>query len=116
MKGLLIRDRYAPVRSYLTKVQVATVLEETNGYKMIQPGQQIVKGTHSLFVDDLKNKQESHLKLEIVWGVIVKTSTDTGACYSERKCAEIVFRGRTMIEGGRLTILKDKMKALDQEH
>ena len=116
MKGLLIRDRYAPVRSYLTKVQVATVLEETNGCKMIQPGQQIVKGTHSLFVDDLKNKQESHLKLEIVCRIIVKTSTDTGACYSERKYAEMMFRGRAMIEGGRLTVLKDKMKALDQEH
>lgn len=54
MKVFLIRDRYAPVRSCLTIVPVAIVLEETNVYKMIQPGQQIVKGTHSLFVDDLK--------------------------------------------------------------
>ena len=66
---------------------------------MEQRGDEKVKRTHSLLVDDLKIYQENHLKLEIVNEMIVKASMDTGACYGVKKCAEIV--------------LENKMEALD---
>ena len=67
------------------------MLEETDGYKMGQPGERDLKRTHSLFINDLKVYQENHQKLEIANETIVKASMDTGACYGVKKCAEIVF-------------------------
>ena len=58
---------------------------------MTQLEQQIVRGERSLFVDDIKVNQESHLKLEIVHEIIVKASINTGLCYDVtemcRKCS-----------------------------
>lgn len=71
----------ALVRLCLTEVPIVVLLEETNGYKVIQPGQQIVKGTYSLFVDELTVNQESYLKLTIVNEIIVKGSMGTGLRY-----------------------------------
>ena len=71
----------ALVRLCLTEVLIVVLLEETNGYKVIQPGQQIVKGTYSLFVDELTVNQESYLKLTIVNEIIVKGSMGTGLRY-----------------------------------
>ena len=48
---------------------------------MGEPGNRVVKRTHSLFVDDLKVYQESHQALKIVNEIIVQASHDTGACY-----------------------------------
>ena len=78
---------------------------------MGQQGEQGVKRTHSLFVDDLKVYQENHQKL--VNEVIAKASMDTGACYGVKKCAEIVFKKGKMVKGIGLTVLEEKMKALD---
>ena len=80
---------------------------------MGQEGERGVKRTHSLFVDDLKVYQENHQKLEIVNEIIVKASMDTGACYGVKKCAEIVFKKGRMVKGEGLTVLEEKMKALD---
>ena len=88
-------------------------LEETDGYKMGSPGERMIKRTHSLFIDDLKVYQESHKKLEIVNEIIVKVSSDTGACYGVKKCAEVVFKDGKMIKGMGLDILQEKMRALD---
>ena len=72
-----------------------------------------MKRTHSLFIDDLKTYQENQQKLEIANETIVKASMDTGACYGVNKCTEIVFKKGKMIKGERLTVLEEKMEALD---
>ena len=46
---------------------------------MGEPGNRVVKRTHSLFVDDLKVYQESHEALEIVNEIIVQASHDYGS-------------------------------------
>ena len=38
----------------------------------------------------------------------VKASTDTGACYVVKKCAEIVFRKGKIIKGEGLAVLEEK--------
>ena len=47
---------------------------------MDAPGEQNVKRTHSLFVDDLKAYQESHKALKDANEMIVQASHDTEAC------------------------------------
>ena len=113
MKGFLQGDSYAPVGFCLTAVPVSMLLEETDGYKMGQKDEERVKRTHSLFIDDLKTYQENQQKLEIANETIVKASMDTGACYGVKKCAEIVFKKGKMIKGEGLTVLEEKMEALD---
>ena len=63
VKGFLQGDSYSPVGFCLTEVPVAMLIEESDGYKMGQKGEERVKTSHSLFVDDLKIYQESHQKL-----------------------------------------------------
>jgi hypothetical protein len=75
------------------------ILEETDGYKMGQPGKRDLKRTYSMFIDDLKVYQENHQKLEVANETIVKASMDTGACYGVKKCAEIVFKNGKMVIG-----------------
>ena len=112
-KGFLQGDSYSPVGFCLTEVPVAMFLEETDGYRMGAAGERMIKRTHSLFIDDLKVYKESHKKLEIVNEIIVKVSSDTGACYGVKKCAEVVFKDGKMIKGMGLDILQEKMRALD---
>ena len=45
----------------LTEVPVAILLEQTDGYKMGNPGERNHKRTHCLFIDDLKVYQENNL-------------------------------------------------------
>ena len=45
--------------------------------------------------------------------MIVKVSTDTGACCGGKKCEEIVFRKGKMIKGEGLNVSEGKMDALD---
>ena len=113
MKGFLQGDSYSPVGFCLTEVPVSMLLEETDGYKMGQKDEERVKRTHSLFIDDLKTYQENQQKLEIANETIVKASMDTGACYGVKKCAEIVFKKGKMIKGEGLTVLEEKMEAID---
>ena len=112
-KGFLQGDSYSPVGFCLTEVLVAMLMEDSDGYMTGEEGERRVKRTHSLFIDDLKVYQESHQKLEVVNEIIVKASMDTGACYGVKKCAEIVFKKGRMIKGEGLTVLEEKMKALD---
>ena len=111
VKGFLQGDSYSPAGFCLTDVPVAMLTEKSDGYKMGQKGEERVKRTHSLFVDDLKIYQESHKKLEIVNEMIVKARMDTGV----KKCAEVVFRRGKMIKGEGLTVFEEKMEALDPE-
>ena len=72
VKGFLHGDSYSSAGFCLTEVPVAMLIEESDGYKMGQKGEERVKRTHSLFMDDLKIYQESHQKLEIVNEMIVR--------------------------------------------
>ena len=45
-----------------------------------------VKRTHNLFIDDLKDCQENHQKLEVLNGIIVQASRDTGAVMGKEMC------------------------------
>ena len=106
LKGFLEGDSYLPVGFCLTEVPIEMLLDETEGYKLGQPGRRCIKRTHSLFIDDLKVYQENHQKLEITNETIVKASIDTGACYGVKKCAEIIFRKGKMVKGEGLPLLE----------
>ena len=82
----------------LTEVPIAMLPDETEGYKLGEPGRTCIKRTHSLFIDDLKVYQENHQKLEIANETTVKASMDTGAYYGVKKCAKIVFRKEKMVK------------------
>ena len=114
-KGFLQGDSYSPVGFCLTEVPIAMMLEETDGYKMGQPGERDLTRTHSFFIDDLKVYQENQQKLEIVNEMIVKASMDTGACYGVKKCAEVIFKNGKMVKEEGLAVLEERMKALDPE-
>ena len=115
LKGFLQGDSYSPVGFCLTEKPIAMLLNETEGCKLDQPGRRCIKRTHSLFIDDLKVYQENRQKLEIANDTIVKARMDTGACYGVKKCAEIVFRKGNIVKGEGLSVLEEKMKALDPE-
>ena len=82
---------------------------------MGEPGNRVVKQTHSLFVDDLKVYQESHEALEIVNEIIVQASHYTGACYGVSKCAEIISKNGKMARGEGLLVLEERMKTMDPD-
>ena len=59
---------------------------------MGEPGNKSVSQRHSLFVDDLKQCQESYKVFKDVIEIIVQVSNGTGSCYGVSKYAEIVFK------------------------
>ena len=73
----------------LTEVPIAMMLEETDGYKMGQPGEWDLKRTHIFFTEDLKVYQE--------------------------KRAEVIFKNGKMVKEERLAVLEKRTKALDPE-
>ena len=82
---------------------------------MGEPGNRNVSRTHSLFVDDLKQYQESHKVLEDVNEIIVQASHDTGACSGVLKCAEIVFEHGKMVRGEGLPVPDERMETMDPD-
>ena len=82
---------------------------------MGQPGKRDVKGTHSLFIDDLKLYQENHKTLKDVNQMILQASNDTGACHGVAKCAEIIFERGKLVRGKGLQVLNERMKATDPD-
>ena len=68
-----------------------------------------------MFVDDLKQYQESHETLKDVNEIIVQASHDTGACYGVAKCAEIVFERGKMVRGEGLQVLEERMDTMDPD-
>ena len=82
---------------------------------MGEPGNRIVKRTHSLFVDDLKVYQESHNVLKNVNEIIVQGSHVTGACYGVSGCAEIIFEHSKMVRGEGLQVFEEIMKTMDPD-
>ena len=45
--------------------------------------------------------------------MIVKDNMDTGGCYEVKKCTQIAFRKVNMIKREGLTVLEEKMDALN---
>lgn len=113
--GFLQGDSYSPVGFCISEIPVCILLQHSRGYRMGEPGNRIVKRTHSLFVDDLKIYQESHNALKIVNEVIVQASHDTGACYGVSKCAEIIFKNGKMVRGEGLQVLEERMRTMDPD-
>ena len=52
--GFLQGDNYSPVRFCISEIPVCILLQHSCGYTMGEPGNHIMKRTHSLLVDNLK--------------------------------------------------------------
>ena len=113
--GFLQGDSYSPVGFCITEILVCILLQHSRGYRMGEPGNHVVKRTHSLFVDDLKVYQESHKALKIVNEIIVPASHDTGGCYGVSKCAEIIYQNGKMVRGEGLQVLEERMKMMSPD-
>ena len=113
--GFLQGDSYSPVGFCISEITVCKLLQQSKGYRIEEPGNRIVNRTHSLFVDELKQYQESHQKLKDVNEMLVQASHDTGACYGVSKCAEIIFEHGKMIKGEVLQVLKERMQTMDPD-
>ena len=115
MHGFLQRDNYSPVGFCISEIPVCIPLQHSYGYRRGEPGNCIVKRTHSLFVDELKSYQESHNALKNVNEIIVQASHDTGVCYGVSKCGEIIFEHGKMVRGKGLQVLEERMKTMDPD-
>ena len=113
--GFLQGDSYSPIGFCITEIPVCILLQHSRGYRMGEPGNRVVKRTHSLFVDDLKVYQESHKALKILNEIIVQASHDTGACYGVSKCAEIIYQNGKMVRGEGLQVLEERMKTMNPD-
>ena len=113
--GFLQGDSYSPVGFCITEIPVCILLQHSRGYRMGEPGNRVVKRTHSLFVDDFKVYQESHKALKIVNEIIVQASHNTGACYGVSKCAEISYQNGKMVRGEGLQVLEERMKMMNPD-
>jgi hypothetical protein len=113
--GFLQGDSYSPVGFCITEIPVCKLLQQSKGYRMGEPGNRNVNRTHSLFVDDLKQYQESHKLLKDVNEAIVQASQDTVTYYGISKYAEIVFEHGKMVSGEGLPMMQERMKALDPD-
>ena len=115
MKGFLQGDSYSPVGFCLTEVPIGELISLSKGYVMGGAGRRNIKRTHSLFIDDLKVYASSHENLKLVNETIVKASSDTGALYGVKKCAEAVYKRGKMVKGEGLEVLEERMQALDPD-
>ena len=113
--GFLQGDSYSPVGFCVSEIPICILLQHSSGCRMGEPGNRVVKRTHSLFVDDLKVYKESYEVLETVNEIIVQASHDTGACYGVSKCAEIIFKNGKMARGEGFQVLEERMKIMDPD-
>ena len=82
---------------------------------MRESGSRNVSGTQSLFVDDLKQYQESYQVLKDVNKIIVKGNHDTGTCNGVSKCAEITFEYGKTLRGEGLPAVDEWMETMDPD-
>ena len=80
---------------------------------MGEPGNRIMKRTHSLFVDNLEVYQEGQNALKNVNEILVQASHDTVACYEVSKCAKIIFEHGKMVRAEGLQVLEERMKTME---
>ena len=61
MCGFLQGDSYSPVGFCISEIPVCKLLQQSKGYRMGASGNRSISSrTHNLFIDDLKQYQESH--------------------------------------------------------
>jgi len=113
LKGFLQGDSYSPVGFCLTEVPIAELVKTCKGFLMGLQGEREIRRTHSLFIDDFKGYAKSEQELEVMNEMIVKASSDTGAVYGVKKCAEVVYKRGKMVKGEGLQVLEERMQALD---
>ena len=63
--GFVQGDSYSSVGFCISEIPVCILLQHSRGYRIGEPGNRIVKRTHSLFVGDLKLYQESRNALTL---------------------------------------------------
>ena len=112
MCGFLQGDSYSPVGFCISEIPVCKLLQHSKGYRMGAPGNRSISRTHSPFIDDLKQYQESYEIINKVNEIIVQASLDTGACYGVAKCVEIVSESGKMVRGEGLPVLEERMKTM----
>ena len=115
MCGFLEGDSYSPIGFCISEIPVCKLLQQSKGYRMGVPGNRNISRTHSLFIDDLKQYQESHEIMKEVNEITVQANLDTGACYGVAMCAEIVFGRGKMVRGEGLPVLEERMKTMDPD-
>ena len=71
MCGFLQGDSYSPVGFCISEIPVCKLSKQSKGYRMGAPGNRSISRTHSLFIDDLKQYQESYEIIKEVNGIIV---------------------------------------------
>ena len=81
-------DSYSPVGFCLTEVPIGELISGSKGYAMGGTGRRNVKRTHRLFID-LKVYASRQENLKLVNDTIVNASSDTGALYGVKRCAEV---------------------------
>ena len=69
--------------------------------------------TLSLFVNDLKQQQESYKVYIDVNEIIVQARHDNGASYSVSKCAEILLEHEKMVRAEELPVFEERMETMD---
>ena len=115
MHGFIQGDSYLPVGFGMSEIPLCKLPQESKLYRMGKPGKRDVKHTRSLFVDGLKVYQESHKTLQDVNEMIVQASSDTGACCTAAKCAEIIFERAKMVKDEGLNVLNERMKTIEPD-
>ena len=115
MCGFLQGDSYSPIGFCVSEIPVCKLLQQSKGYMMGAPGNRSISRTHSLFIDDLKQYQESHEIIKEVNEIIIQVNLDTRACYGVAKCAGIVFERGKMVKGEGLPVSEERMKAMDPD-
>ena len=113
LHGFLQGDSYSAVGFCISEIPVCILLQHSRGYRMGEPGNRIMKRTHSLFVDNLEVYQEGHNALKNVNEIIVQASHDTVACYGVSKCAKIIFEHGKMVRAEGLQVLEERMKTME---
>ena len=75
------------------------LLQQSKGYRMGAPGNRSISRTHSLFIDDLKQYQESHEIIKEVNEIIVQASLDTWVCMVLQSVRRLCFNVQRWLEG-----------------
>ena len=78
---------------------------------MGEPGNKNLSRKHSLFVDDLKQNQESHKVPKVVNEIIVQESEYTATCYGMSNCVE---HGKMVREEG-IPVLDKRIETMDHD-
>ena len=91
------------------------LLQQSKGNRVREPGNRNLSRTYSLFVNGLKQYQESHKLLKDVYQIIAQASHDTGGSYIVSKCVEIVFKHGKMMRWKGVPVLDEPIEIMDPD-